>query len=846
MARKRTLFFRRVQSLLKLGLLSLLSLTLALSIVFIPVRTTATESLLSLGKNFYDRTQYNEAVEVLQQAVSAFETQGDKLGTAIAWGNLSLAYQQLGQWQQAERAISASLNLLPTASPELDSESAQILAQTLDVRGRLELELGRNQAAVDTWQQTVDLYRQLEEEAGIIRSQINQAQAMSGLGMYFQAEEILTEIGLLQNQPDPALKTTALRSLGSVYRNLGELDRSRQVLEQSLAIAKANSIPTGDILLSLGNTARIQGKPKAAFNFYRQAVINAASASTRIQAQLNQLSLLVKVKPQAALHLVSKIESQLKTLPATHTTIYAQINLAENLQRLRKNDLDVFSESKLVQILTEARQQAEEINDTPAISYALGNLAEVYAQSGQSQRAIDLTQQALYWGQAVNDLNLTYRWQWQLGRLQKEAGNTTKAIAAYTEAVNNLESLQSDLTAVSSDIQFNFHERVEPVYRQLVDLLLSNENKTSQSQIKSARSAIESLQVAELINYFHENCLILKSADSVDKKAAIIHTIILDNRLETILTLPGQKLRHYSVSATPQQVETLVEKLQQNLILPYTSQSDILPLSQQVYNWLIKPAQTDLEKSGVETLAFVLDGSLQNLPMAVLHDGQQYLIEKYAIALIPSLQLLDPQPITKTKLEAITAGLSQTRFGFDSLEYVKQELKQIESEIPSQILLDQEFTTTNLEREITNSTKSIVHVATHGQFSSQAKDTFILAWDRPINVNQLDDVFQIRPESQNALELLVLSACETATGDERAALGIAGVALRSGARSTIASLWLVDDESTAQLMSHFYQQLDAGVTRGEALRLAQKTLLQKQKYNHPRYWAAFVLLGNWL
>ena len=647
MARKRTLFFRRVRSFLKFGLLSVLSLTVALLIVFTPVRATATENLLSQGKDFYDRTQYNEAVEVLLQAVSAFKAGGDKLGMAIAWGNLSLAYQQLGQWQQAERAISTSLNLLPTASTELDSESAQILAQTLDVRGRLELELGRDRAAVDTWLQTAELYRQLEDEAGIIRSQINQAQAMSGLGLYFKAEKILTQaVRQLQNQPDTGLKTAALRSLGSVYREIGDLDRSRQVLEQSLA--EATDTPTGDILLGLGNTARIQGD-RQAVNFYREAVTKAASASTRIQAQLNQLSLLVKADPQAALPLASQIESQLKSLPPSHRTIYAQINLAESLQQLRRDNRDVFSESKLVQILTQAQQQAEEINDTSAISYALGNLAEVYAQNGQIQRAIDLTQQALYRG-AVNDLNLTYHWQWQLGRLQKEIGNTTEAIAAYSEAVNSLDSLRSDLAAVSSDIQFNFREQVEPVYRQLVDLLLSDENKTSQPDIKSARSTIESLQVAELVNYFQEDCLILKSADFIDKKAAIIHTIVLDNRLETILTLPGQKLRHYSVSATPQQVETLVEKLQQNLILPYTSQSDILPLSQQAYDWLIKPAQMDLETSKVETIAFILDGSLQNLPMAVLHDGQQYLIEKYAIASIPSLQLFDPQPLTNNSL----------------------------------------------------------------------------------------------------------------------------------------------------------------------------------------------------
>ena len=203
--------------------------------------------------------------------------------------------------------------------------------------------------------------------------------------------------------------------------------------------------------------------------------------------------------------------------------------------------------------------------------------------------------------------------------------------------------------------------------------------------------------------------------------------------------------------------------------------------------------------------------------------------------MIPSLQLFNPQPITETKLEAVTVGLSQGRFDFAPLAYVEQELNQIELEIPAQTLLNREFTTTNFKSKIRNSQKSIVHVATHGQFSSKAEDTFILAWDRPINVNQLNSVFQIRPELQNSLELLVLSACETATGDDRAALEIAGVALRSGARSALASLWLVNDESTAQLMNHFYQQLNTGVTRGEALRRAQQTLLREPKYSHPRY-----------
>ncbi|MEO0012196.1 MAG: hypothetical protein RLZZ535_585, partial [Cyanobacteriota bacterium] len=514
MARKRTLFFRRVQSLLRRlikWLLPLLSLAIAVLIICLPIKTplvssaAPNESLLQQGKNFYDRAQYNDAVKVLHQAISTFETQADQLGKAIALSNLSLAYQQLGQWHKAEQALTTSLNLLPTA-PNITAESARIMAQTLDIRGRLQLKQGKTQAALSTWQETATLYRQLEDEAGIIRSQINQAQAMSSLGVYFQAEKILTTtIGQLQNQPDSALKATAMRSLGNVWRALGNLERSRQILEQSLAIAKAAQSPVSEILLSLGNTAIAQAKPQAALNFYQQAVSNTTSVSTRIQAQLNQLSLLGQAEPQAASRLASQIESQLKSLPPSRTAIYARINLAENWQRLKQDNPKAVSNSKLVAILTEARQQAEELGDTPALGYAIGNLGEVYAESGQTQQALDLTQQALYWGQIVNDPSLNYRWQWQLGKLQKALGKTSEAIAAYTEAVNNLQELRSNLVALDPKVQFYFRERVEPVYRQLVDLLL--ESEPSQANLVLARKTIESLQLLELENFLRQACL---------------------------------------------------------------------------------------------------------------------------------------------------------------------------------------------------------------------------------------------------------------------------------------------------------------------------------------------------
>jgi CHAT domain-containing protein len=151
-------------------------------------------------------------------------------------------------------------------------------------------------------------------------------------------------------------------------------------------------------------------------------------------------------------------------------------------------------------------------------------------------------------------------------------------------------------------------------------------------------------------------------------------------------------------------------------------------------------------------------------------------------------------------------------------------------------------------QKINETSVSIVHLATHGQFSSDPQKTFLLTASGSIKVDDLGSLFRTRGLNRtDEIELLVLSACETASGDNRAALGIAGTTVRAGARSAIASLWSLDDESSVEMMKQFYQHLSQGnISRAEALRLAQTSLMQNPQYSYPRYWAPFILLGNWL
>ncbi|WP_235182368.1 CHAT domain-containing protein [Fischerella thermalis] len=367
------------------------------------------------------------------------------------------------------------------------------------------------------------------------------------------------------------------------------------------------------------------------------------------------------------------------------------------------------------------------------------------------------------------------------------------------------------------------------------------------------------MQFTELENFFREACLqpvpkqIDEVVDKTDTTAAVIYPIILKDRLEIILKLPTEsELYHYTTNQQANEIEKNLDKLQQLLTQPDRI-NDVKKLSGTVYNWLIQPLENKLANTNVKTLVFVLDGSLRNIPMAVLYDqqDQKFLIQKYAIALAPGLQLIDPKPLQKRTFNALIAGVSKEREienrTFSPLTYVEDELRTIQSAIPkTEELLNQNFTRKNVQNQMQAAPYTVVHIATHGEFSSNAEKTFILTWNQLLKVKDFDKILRLGNSSKSrAIELLVLSACQTALGDKRATLGLAGIAVRAGARSTLATLWSVDDESTAVLMSKFYDELEnPTLTKADALRRAQISLLESDEI--PYLWAPYVLVGNWL
>lgn len=878
------------------GLISTLSIPAWSNTTEIHNSSSRSLQLAREGEQQYNMGKFDEAVKLWQAAAEAYQQEGDQEGMTKSLINKSQALQDLGLYPKACKTLLQAFAVdNPTCSQEELNRFVSIPRQKESI----------------SLTQAIGL-RSLGE---VLRRQ----------GLLPQSKQVLQlSLSVLKESPQ---SSAVLLSLANTERAIGNQTRDRWDYE---AVTEIIDRQFQDTALA---------PYQQAFNNYTQAAALASTPISQVQAQLNHFKLLLEIQTwweeqtkrriaswsrfgeskliqrskdflsqlqlklnKDAVALQSQIESTFSTLSPSRATIYAQINFAQALLQSQQTD-------KVESILKTALQQARSIKDQRSEAYILGYLGKIYQQQGRLSQATELTRQALILAQQRNITGdareITYLWQSQLGSLLKQQGDTKGAVTAYTAAYNTLQSLRTDLNANNRDVQFDFLQEVRPVYLELVDLLLKenfnveelnsiivanskiSKQKTEANKPKSrlefARRVIESLQLAELDNFFQDPCSqetnVAVQIDDIDRQAAVIYPIVLKDRLEVILSLPGKSLQKVAVPVSEEKVNDTLDELYDRLDNATVSNSarnilstfnpnpeelkeniqTLLPIFKELHTWLIQPFVTDLEANKIRNLVFVLNGRLQRVPMAALYDGQQYLIEKYGVALVPSLQLVNPKILERNQLKVLAAGVSEQikiqEETFPALVNVPKELNEIKEAFPaSEKLLNQEFTAKTIQKQL-QSNFPVVHLATHGLFSSNPDKNFIITGDgKSISVNELSALLR---EPQRDLELLVLSACETATGDERAILGLAGTAVRSGARSTLATLWAVSDASTAQMMGRFYQELKKpGETKLDALRTAQLSLLESLKTKptfdglkglpaHPYYWAPYVLVGNW-
>jgi CHAT domain-containing protein len=725
-------------------------------------------------------------------------------------------------------------------------------------------ERGAFEQAAAHWLESSRLAERGGDAGARIRALTHLAQAYQALGQYRAAlADLETALALAQASGDRARMAWVGASLGSVQLALGSRAEARASLDAALGHAESGGHGglAASVLNNLGNLLAAERRADEALAAYRRSAELAGRAGDRALRATALTNLAIALREAGQVResraTLDDAVDATRSLPRSHDTAYALITLGLGYAELRPALPDAHAALILraAQLFDDASAIAQATGDSRALSYAAGHLGALYEDEGRTAEALQLTRRAVLAAQQVQAPESLYRWQWQTGRILKTLGRVDDAIAAYRRAVQTLQAIRPELAASAGASHRSFREAAGRVYFELVDLLLQRAARTTDPAfvppiLKEARETVELLKVAELRDYFRDDCVDaaqakLTSLDVVSKTAVVVYPVLLPDRTELLLSLP-QGLSRFTVPVGLDELTREVREFRRALEKRTTR--EYLPHAQKLYDWLIRPLEPTLDAAKLDTLVFVPDGPLRTIPMAALHDGRQFLVSRYALGTTPSLNLTDPRPLRRDNTRVLAVGITESVQGFPPLPSVSEELAAVGRLFGGTTLLDREFVMESLESKLRTERYSIVHVASHGQIASEVDRSFLLTFDRKLTMDKLEEVIGRLRFRDDPLELLTLSACETAAGDDRAALGLAGIAVKAGARSALASLWHISDQATADLITDFYRELQESpsLSRAAALQRAQLKLARDPRYQHPGFWAAFLLINNWL
>lgn len=827
------------------------------------------------GIDAYQAGNYQEAVKIWKKALSASSEPQEK---QIILENLATAYQKLNQNEQ----VFETLEKLEKYAIETGNKGK--LSQLLTQKAQIYLNIGQPQTAIAL------LCASTDEKT---------CQPNTALAISRQIE-------------DTSIERSALGILAEAYRFSGKYDQSIQTLETALSLPSTEAQTS--LKQSLGNSYTARGqlsqlRAKSAEKqdhnrsntFQKQAISDYQQATKNFRANLNgsedpltkleNLLNLIRlsyysqnfqiISPQQRQNDLQQALILLPMVPQNVTTVYASIDLASlpafslalSTPLIQCPTQWQLSDYQRLSILDNALTIAKNLNNPRVESFALGAIGHFYECLGRTKEALTLTQKAiLVANQDLNTKDGLYLLEWQKGRIFQAKGQFTLAVNAYQNAYNTLENIRSDLLTTEKDVQLDFRDSIEPIYRQLAQLKLQLADSQSLSSIqqkqelKEVLKIIDHLRLAELQNYLGNDCFLRIDAPvsqpiSAFPQTAIINYLMFQEKTAIIITLPDQSIKIYWIKQNKPDIIQKISQFRQNLLDGFLTLGDYdTSLSETLYSQIIRPFETDLQEYDIKNLVFIQESLFRSIPMAALHDGKQFLIEKYAVSTTPSLSLTFLQKRTLSDNKTLILGVTEESQIdgqiFPSLDNIPLEIATISQQFPNhQLLVNQQFNPQTLTQTLDNADYSIIHIATHAQFGTIPDDTFLVAGNNDkIALKSLENTLRLLESGSNSVELLTLTACETAEGDERSALGLAGVAIQAGVQSAIASLWPVSDQSTLQLILAFYDNLiNSGVNKAEALREAQIQLIQAQsnpdinnQYSHPVYWSSFILIGNWL
>jgi len=715
-------------------------------------------------------------------------------------------------------------------------------------------------------------------------------------------DQAIAEFQAARSSDSQKIQTRAAGELGATHLQARRYAQAEEFLKS--AYGQSTGADRARYAMFLGNLAMARKQFGPARSFYQEAVnLSPGTRDMEIAVGLNLARLL---PPAERLNRLQAIAGLLADSPVSGDRAVQHLNLASQARSLGAGATELAYRHAL-----RSAELAQAAGDQRLLVQSDDVLAQIYEDQGRATDALTLTRRGIDRAAALESsrsADLLIQLEWRLGRLFSAAGRLPEAQAAYRRAVAHIESIRQDIPIAYEDGRSSFSATLEPVFIGYVNAVLrqldSPAAMNQTDQLRSVVQTIELMRQSEIQDFLGDRCTVEAVqglvGGTLPAGSAVLYPIVLADRMELLLVTPEGIQRR--TTAVP---EAMLKATANDLARRLRDGLDgFLPPSRRLNDWILKPFDDAFKTGGVTSLVVAPSGVLRLVPIAVLHDGQQFAIERFSVSIVTGMTMTNMSPKAGRTVEALVAGVSypgpvvdklgptmmtavaesddvsgaekrglssrpQTRSVRDgratatgaaargsasdamkerlALPGVKEEVDALRSILPGINMLNQDFTLGHFSAEAESGRYRIFHIATHGFFGGSAETSFIMAYDDLLTIDGLQSLLKSESFEKNPIELLSLSACQTAQGNDRAPLGISGAAIKARAKSVIGTLWPVDDDAAKTLMQSLYLGITRdGLSKTDALRKAQLELLHASGSQGPFFWAPFVLIGNWL
>jgi CHAT domain-containing protein/tetratricopeptide (TPR) repeat protein len=864
-----------------------------------------------------------EAVSKYEEALRLWRESGDRASETVVLASLGVTLQFLHRHERAVEVYEQALALLRASGER--AEEGDILYNL----GTAQLNLGRFEKALGSYERALAIQRKFGDRSGEGNTLGYLGAAYERTGQYARAiDNFERALAIHRELRNRAQEGVLLSNLGAAYNDLGRYDRALEDYQQALAVYREvrDRVNEGTTLANAGYAFYKLGQPAKAIEYYDRALV--------IERELGD-------KPQEANTLTKLALAQLAQGRATDAL--ANCGRALALQRELK---DRYGEGRALDALGQiSRSLGRHDESLEQLGSALTLMRELGARAGEAAtlgelmltcKARNQARLAIFYGK--QSINTYQELRQNISRLEKKSQESFVAakqgpyrtLAGLLIAEGRLGEAQKVLDMLKQDEYFQFVRRDEGEgalagraalspeeaamgqrYREISDRVASIGRQWSELTAKEQLTAEEQKQLTALEKQLEvANAAFHKFLDQLESEfastkaggdkvyqlreaealkevlrelgggAVALYTVVGEKKYYVVLYTPDAMIsREYAISA--EELNAKIFAFREALRKPST---DPRPLAQELYRIIVGPVAKDLEQAKAETLMWSLDGALRYVPVAALHDGKGYMVERYRnVVFTPATQAnLKDQPRAQSK--GLGLGVSKAHGDFIALPSVPEELRSIFREesgtapaandakgvLSGKVLMDEAFTDESLKSAL-RLRYPVVHIASHFAFKpGDETDSYLLLGDGSrLSLTKIKSSTNLF----SGVDLLTLSACDTASGgtggDGKEVEGFGVLAQRQGAKAVVASLWPVADASTRLLMQEFYRLRGEGegMTKAEALRRAQVALLRgdagvndagrerrglavgddiaAKNFTHPYFWAPFILIGNW-